>query len=219
MIKIENLSIKQGDFELKDIDLTINEGEYCVLMGASGSGKTTIMEVVLGLRDIQQGTVIIGNQNVTNLVPAMRRVGYVPQDGALFPTMKVGDQIAFPQVVQKKTPEEITKNVKELAEQLNIGHLLERMPGLLSGGEKQRVALARALAMNPVALCFDEPLSALDEELHEEVCDLLKKTVEGRKLTCLHITHSRKEALAVADVAYKIYNGRISQFDLTPDKE
>lgn len=214
MIEIKNLHLEQGDFVIENINLTIPQGEYCVLMGASGSGKTTVMESVCGLRHGYDGQILVAGKDVTKLPPAERRVAYVPQDGALFPTMTVGQQIAFPQILHKADPQTIDKTVEELAEQLNIKHLLDRYPKKLSGGEKQRVAIARALAMDPLALCFDEPLSALDEELHHEVCILLKKTVKDRNLTCLHITHSRREALAIADTAYRIDKGQISAFDL-----
>ena len=218
MLKVSNLKIKQGSFSLDSINLEIQAGEYCVLMGSSGCGKTTIMESICGLRNIESGKIEVDGQNITDLVPGLRKVAYVPQDGALFPTMKVGQQIAFPALMQKKESSEINELVKSISESLNIAHLLERSPEFLSGGEKQRVALARALAMDPKALCFDEPLSALDEELHEEVCTLLKKTVKERNLPCLHITHSRKEAVAMADKAYKLYNGNIEKIDLESER-
>ena len=215
MIEVKNLHLEQGDFIIEKIDLKIEQGQYCVLMGASGSGKTTLMEVICGLRHGYEGKVFVADNDVTHLPPADRRVAYVPQDGALFPTMTVGEQIAFPQILHGANPTTIDQKVEELARQLNIFHLLDRYPKKLSGGEKQRVAIARALAMDPLALCFDEPLSALDEELHHELCLLLKKTVEERKLTCLHITHNKREALAIADVAYHIEAGEVSNFDLT----
>ena len=218
MLKVSNLKITQGSFSLDLINLEIQDGEYCVLMGSSGCGKTTIMESVCGLRDIESGKIEVDGQDITDLVPGLRKVAYVPQDGALFPTMKVGQQIAFPALMQKRDPSEINELVKSISESLNIAHLLERSPEFLSGGEKQRVALARALAMEPKALCFDEPLSALDEELHEEICTLLKNTVKERNLPCLHITHSRKEAVAMADKAYKLYNGNIEKIDLESER-
>ena len=215
MISIHSLHLEQGDFLIENISLEIAQGEYCVLMGASGSGKTTVMESICGLRHGYSGKILVAGIDVTTLPPAQRRIAYVPQDGALFPTMTVGEQIAFPQSLHKIPKNIINKTVEELAEQLNITQLLDRYPKKLSGGEKQRVALARALAMDPLAICLDEPLSALDEELHHEICLLLKRIVKERNLTCLHITHSRREALAIADTAYKIDKGQISPFDLS----
>jgi len=218
MLKISDLCIEQGSFTLDSINLEIVNGEYCVLMGASGCGKTTIMESVCGLRLIKSGKIEVDGINVSDLVPAERKIAYVPQDGALFPTMNVGQQIAFPALMQKKDSATINELVKNLSESLNISHLLDRSPDFLSGGEKQRVALARALAMDPKVLCFDEPLSALDEELHEEICTLLKNTVKNRNLPCLHITHSRKEAISMADKAYKLYNGKMERIDLESER-
>ena len=214
MLKVTNLNIEQGNFKLNSINLEIKQGEYTVLMGPSGSGKTTIMESICGLRPILSGSIEIEGKEVSSFVPALRKVAYVPQDGALFPTMKVGQQIAFPALMQKKPASEINELVKSIAKSLNISELLDRTPAFLSGGEKQRVALARALAMAPKVLCFDEPLSALDEEIHEEICTLLKSTVEERNLPCLHITHSKKEALAMADSVYKLFKGNIERINL-----
>jgi len=204
VIRIENLSISQGDFSLNGVNLDIPAGSYAALMGPSGCGKTTIMEALCGLREVRSGHIFVGDRDVTHLKPAERRIGYVPQDGALFPTFIVGDQIAFPMTLLKADGATINKRVRELAEQLEISHLLERLPANLSGGEKQRVALARALAMQPAALCFDEPLSALDEDLHDEICSMLRQIVNQHGVTALHITHSRKEAAAVADQVYRI---------------
>ena len=133
--------------------------------------------------------------------------------------MKIGDQIAFSLSIQKRPKREINSTVNELAEQLEITHLLNRLPDFLSGGEKQRVALARAFAMKPVALCLDEPLSALDEDLHREICSLLENTVKKRELTCFHITHSRKEAMAVSDKTFRIENGLIQKILLKEIEE
>jgi ABC-type sugar transport system ATPase subunit len=219
MIRLTDITLHQGSFSLESVNLDIPQGQYTVLMGPSGSGKTTIMEIVCGLRDIESGKIEVGEVDVTNLAPGLRRIGYVPQDGALFPTMKVGDQIAYPLSLKKLPAVQIDAKVKELAEHFDISHLLNRMPKFLSGGEKQRVALARALAMDPLVLCFDEPLSALDEELHSEVCDLLKREVAENNLTVLHITHSRSEAERFSENIYKIINGAVSRVTLTDKQE
>ena len=219
MLKVSNLKITQGNFNIENISFEIPDAQYCVLMGSSGCGKTTIMEAVCGLRPVSEGSIVVDDKDVTNLIPSLRKIAYVPQDGALFPTMTVGQQIAFPASLQKMPDNEINSLVKDLAASLNITHLLERYPNFLSGGEKQRVALARALAMKPKVLCFDEPLSALDEELHHEICTILKETVKSRNLPCLHITHSFKEAASMADIVYKLYKGNIEKVDLASEKE
>ena len=207
MIRLTDITLHQGQFSLERVNLDIAQGQYTVLMGPSGSGKTTIMEIVCGLREIESGKIEVGGVDVTNLPPGLRRIGYVPQDGALFPTMTVGDQIAFPLTLQKLPVKEIEAKVQELAEKFEIAHLLSRMPKFLSGGERQRTALARALAMNPLVLCFDEPLSALDEELHNDVCHLLKDVVSAGGLTVLHITHSSSEAERFSENIYRIKQG------------
>ncbi len=209
MISVDNLCLTQGSFSLEAIHFDIPVNTYAVLMGGSGSGKTTIMETICGLRKISSGTIKVGGNDVSDLRPAERRIAYVPQDGALFPTLNVGEQIAFSLNVQKRPTEEVNKIVLELAEKLEIIPLLQRMPQLLSGGEIQRVALARALAMEPAALCLDEPLSALDEDLHDEICELLRTVVKERCLSVLHITHSKREAKTVADLLLRIEKGQI----------
>ena len=158
MIALENIALRQGSFELSDLSLELASGEYGVLMGRSGCGKTTLLEAVCGLRNIAGGRIILGGRDVTQLPPAERGVGYVPQDRALFPTMLVREQLAFALVLRALGQAEIAGRVDELAELLGITGLLDRTPDKLSGGEAQRVALGRALAHAPAVLCLDEPL-------------------------------------------------------------
>ncbi|MBL69247.1 MAG: ABC transporter ATP-binding protein [Verrucomicrobiales bacterium] len=211
MIALENIALRQGSFELKDVNLELAAGEYGVLMGRSGCGKTTILEAVCGLRKLQGGTVRLGEEDVTDLPPAERGVGYVPQDRALFPTLIVREQLAFALVLRELPQGEIAARVDELAELLGITHLLDRAPEKLSGGEAQRVALGRALAHKPRVLCLDEPLSALDEELHEEMCQLLEHIHRETGVTILHITHSPSEARRLAGCHFRMEDGRVTR--------
>jgi molybdate/tungstate transport system ATP-binding protein len=211
MISVHDLSLTQGAFSLEGLSLEIPQGQYAVLTGKSGTGKTTILEAICGLRPIRGGRIHLGGVDVTHLRPAERRVGYVPQDGALFPTFRVGDQLAFAMIVRHQKCHDIQARVEELAEMLSITHLLDRTPDNLSGGEIQRVALGRVLALKPRALCFDEPLSALDSETHEEICDLLQNTIRKQRITTLHITHNRAEAQALADIEFHLSDGCIHQ--------
>ncbi len=165
------------------------------------------------LRRIQTGRVRLGDVDVTGLRPAERRIGYVPQDGALFPTYRVGEQLAFALIVRKCANHDISTRVKELARMLKITHLLDRYPDNLSGGEIQRVALGRTLALQPRVLCFDEPLCALDSDTHEEICELLCTTIKAQQITTLHITHNRAEANALADIAFDLQDGCITRID------
>jgi ABC-type sugar transport system ATPase subunit len=211
MIALENISLRQGSFELRDINFELDAGDYGVLMGRSGCGKTTVLEAVCGLRKISGGRIILGGRDVTQLPPAERGVGYVPQDRALFPTMLVREQLAFALVLRELGQAEIASRVDELAELLGITALLDRMPEKLSGGEAQRVALGRALAHRPSVLCLDEPLAALDEELHGEMCRLLERVHRETGVTILHITHSPSEAKRLAGCHFRLADGKVTR--------
>ena len=213
MIRLENIMLRQGDFELRDIQLELAAGEYGVLMGRSGCGKTTLLEAVCGLRTVAAGRIILGDRDVTALPPAERGVGYVPQDRALFPTQPVREQLAFALVLRSLGQAEIAARVEELAELLGLGALLDRLSDKLSGGEAQRVALGRALAHRPSVLCLDEPLSALDEELLDEMCRLLERIHSETGVTVLHITHSPSEAKRLAGCHYRLVDGKIESDD------
>lgn len=209
MIDIRSLSLRQGDFSLSNLDLTIPDGQYGVLMGRSGCGKTTVVECVCGLRRHSSGRIVLGERDVTNLKPGERGVGYVPQDRALFPTLPVRHQLAFSLMIRRRPERDIAHRVRELADWLDIGHLLDRLPDSLSGGEAQRVALGRALASSPRVLCLDEPLNALDEETHDEICELLADIHRQTGVTVLHITHSPSEARRLGSRVLRLERGRI----------
>lgn len=209
MIAIEGLQIRQGSFRLDDVSFRVPSGGYGVLMGKTGCGKTTILEAVAGLKPIAAGRIVLGEVDVSRLKPAQRNVGLVPQDGALFSTMSVRDHLAFALVIRRTARETINRRVAELAELLEIGHLLDRLPKGLSGGERQRVALGRALSFRPATLCLDEPLSALDDDMREQAMELLKRVQRETGVTTLHITHNRREAAALADVLLELVDGKV----------
>ena len=211
MIAVEKLGLKQGEFSLRDLNFEIPEGKYGVLVGKSGCGKTTLLEAVCGLRPINTGRILLGGKDVTSCKPGERGVGYVPQDGALFPHLSVARQMAFSLVLRKTEPDQIAGRVEELADRLGISHLLDRMPDALSGGECQRVALGRALSIRPKFLCLDEPLSALDDETHDEIYELLRQTVKGTGVTVLHITHNKREVDNLADLVFRMNGSALSQ--------
>ena len=211
MIALDKITLRQGDFELSEVGFELDAGEYGVLMGRSGCGKTTLLEAVCGLRNIESGNIILGDRDVTALPPAERGVGYVPQDRALFPTLLVREQLAFALVLRSLGQAEIAARVEELAELLGLTDLLDRMPDKLSGGEAQRVALGRALAHRPSVLCLDEPLAALDEELHEEMCRLLERVHQETGVTILHITHSPSEAKRLAGCHFRLADGPVTR--------
>lgn len=208
MIQLENITWSTGArVILDDLTLTIPSDTYAVLMGSTGCGKTTLLEVLCGLRQPQKGRVLIDKRDVTSLEPRERGIGYVPQDLALFPTLKVFDQIAFALNLRRLPAD---ARVRELASELAISHLLDRQPEALSGGEKQRVAIARALAANPKLLLLDEPLSALDEAMRGEAATMLKRIQQQHHLTVLHVTHSQAEATQLADLRLSFANGRVT---------
>ena len=210
MIELDRVSIDAGEFRLRDVSFTVPSGRYAVLMGRTGSGKTTILETILGLRRIASGVVKLNGKDVTDWRPAVRGVGYVPQDGALFRTMTVRDQIGLGLVIRKVKDAEIKRRVDELAHWLGIAHLLSRKPRGLSGGERQRVALGRALSFRPKILCLDEPLSALDDDTRTEMVALLKRVQKEAGVTALHVTHHVGEAEQLADVRLSLEDGIVA---------
>lgn len=209
MIRLLNICWGAGDFKLENVTFEVPAGQYGVMMGSTGSGKTSIIEIVCGLRRQHDGEIVIGDRTVSNEAPGKRGIGYVPQDGALFPTMTVREQIGFALRIRNRDAAEIRRTVNELGEQLGVTHLMDRRPDGLSGGERQRVALGRALAAKPKVLLLDEPLSALDEDRRDDVATLLKRVQQEFSLTALHITHSRGEAERLADVLFHLTAGKV----------
>jgi ABC-type sugar transport system ATPase subunit len=218
MIDVNNLSLRAGRFSLANVSFTVPPGGYGVLMGRTGSGKTTILESIIGLRRISGGRIRLGQQDVTRMNPALRGVGYVPQDGALFSRMSVRDHLAFALMIRHEASAAIDQRVAELSRLLDIAHLLDRTPLGLSGGERQRVALGRALSFRPRVLCLDEPLSALDSETRHQMCDLLKQVRKQTGVTTLHVTHNLDEAQVLGDFLFRIVDGAV-QADPKPEQE
>ena len=209
MIELQKVSWKIDEFSLSGVDCVVGDGDYAVLMGPTGCGKTTVLEIICGLRRPTAGRVVVAGQDVPTRLPGDRHIGYVPQDGALFPTMTVREQIAFGLMVRRRPKDKIREVVSLLADDLGISGLLERDIKGLSGGERQRVALGRALAVEPRVLLLDEPISALDEDMRDEMMSLLKSIQQKHAVTVLHVTHSSREAERLADRVLQMEDGVI----------
>ena len=213
MIELQNISARAGGFTLSNVSFCVQTGHYGVLMGRTGCGKTTILETIAGLKPVTSGRIILSGRDVTHFLPAQRGIGYVPQDGALFPTMSIREHLAFALKIRHEKPEAIRKRIDELAELLNIAYLLGRSPLGLSGGERQRVALGRALSFRPSILLLDEPLSAVDEDTREEMYELLRHVQAETKITALHVTHNSSEARLLGHSLFFIRDGKVIKED------
>ena len=213
MINVDNITVRVGGFALENVSLELPDGCYAALMGRTGTGKTTLLEAIIGLKPIESGSIFLAGRDITHERPADRGIGYVPQDGALFSTMTVGQHLSFALEIRHTSQSEITSRVDELAGLLGITHLLSRLPFGLSGGERQRVALGRALSFRPEILLLDEPLCAVDEGTRSEMYDLLRRVQAESGVTALHITHNSDEAHELADAVFILSDGKILKED------
>lgn len=204
MIEVQNLTVRQGSFTLPTVSFRIERGQYAVLMGKSGTGKTTILEAICGLRKISSGKIWIEDVEVTNWSPADRNIGYMPQDLALFPTMSVRENLEFAINIRGIPSKDRDRKVAFLANMLGLEQLLKRKIQGLSGGEAQRVALGRALSFDPSALLLDEPLSSLDAATRSTSQQLLTDINRQTGVAVLHVTHNQDEADALADVCIRL---------------
>ena len=200
-----------GVHAIDELDLEIEDGEFFALLGPSGCGKTTLLRTVAGLETATSGTIAIGERDVTRLPPGVRDVAMVFQDYALYPHMRVDDNIAYPLKIKKVRRTERRARAAEVGSHLGLEALLLRRPGQLSGGQQQRVALARAMAFRPQLFLLDEPLSNLDARLRLEARTFLKRLQTEVATTTVYVTHDQAEALALADRIAVMEAGRIRQ--------
>jgi len=217
MIAIKNLKVNLGDFLLQSINLDIKQGEYFIILGPTGAGRTVLLEAIAGLYPVLEGEVWIGGNEITDLSPEKRGIGIVYQDQALFPHLSVEENIAFGLKMRKRTKDEIKSRTDAIAEVVGILHLLKRSPATLSGGEKQKVALARALVTEPKVLLLDEPLSALDPETREMMQGELREMHRKVMVTIIHVTHDFEEALTLGHRVAVLNDGCIAQMG-TPEE-
>lgn len=210
MITIKNLYKDWKEFSLTDITIAVKKGEYFVVLGPTGAGKTLLLELIAGFYIPDRGDVEIAGQNVTNLPPERRRIGFIYQDYSLFPHFTVRENIEFG-VKLRKYPDKHRKRTEELMDWLRISHLAHRYPATLSGGEQQKVAIARAIAIEPAVLLLDEPLSALDLRTRDYLREELKRIQGELAMTMVHVTHDQTEAMVLAERIAVMMNGRIMQ--------
>jgi ABC-type sugar transport system ATPase subunit len=211
MIEIKNLSLTLGEFTLRDVNLEIKDGEYYVILGPTGAGKTVLIECIAGLHSIKQGEIWLDGKNITHRAPEERNIGYVPQDYVLFPFLKVNENIAFGLKQSGEEKSKLRERVETIAGFAGISHLLQRDIRSLSGGEKQRVALARALAPSPRILLLDEPLGAIDLQTSRNLRLELRRVHRELGIITVHITHDLMEAVEMADRVAILQEGRIEQ--------
>ena len=218
MIRIENLR-KEYDAKtvaLDDIDLVFEDSTFVALLGPSGCGKTTTLNCIAGLLEPTSGKIFFGDKDVTQLQPKDRNIGMVFQSYALYPHLKVIDNIAFPLKQKGMKKAERYEKARKIAEMLQIEYLLDRKPTQLYGGQQQRVSMARALVKEPDVLLLDEPMSNLDARLKIEIRDEIRRVQQETGITSIIVTHDQEEAMAIADKIAILDNGRIQQYD-TPE--
>jgi multiple sugar transport system ATP-binding protein len=200
-------------YAVRDVSLTVNDGEFVALVGPSGCGKTTTLNLVAGLIPITSGDIMIGDRVVNNLDPKDRDIAMVFQNYALYPNKTVFKNLAFPLQMRRMPSSEIEQKVREAARMLDIAHLLERKPRELSGGQQQRVALGRALVRNPAVFLMDEPLSNLDAKLRVQMRSEIKRFHQDFDATIIYVTHDQLEAVTMADKMAVMNGGYLQQYD------
>ena len=211
-LEIKNVNKYYGKFQaLKNINLTIEKGEFISFLGPSGCGKTTLLRTISGLEELNSGHIFLKGKDISNLHPSKRNFSIVFQSYALFPNMTVWENIAYG-LENKKMPKDKIKNkVLEVLEMVGLAGISNKYPNEMSGGQQQRVALARAIALEPDVLLLDEPLSALDAKVREKLRNDIKMLQKKLGLTIIMVTHDQEEALSVSDKIMVMQSGEVMQ--------
>jgi ABC-type sugar transport system ATPase subunit len=216
LLEVKNISYRAGEFSLRSVNFTVDRGDYFILLGESGAGKSMVLETIAGLVHPDSGSVILEDRDITRQRIQDRKIGLVFQDHAVFPHMTVFENISYSLHGRKLSRTEKKEKVIQVADNLGISGLLDRKPSTLSGGELQRVALARTLIQQPLVLLLDEPLASLDSRIKSELRSQLRK-IHRQGQTILHVTHDYEEALSLGNRIAVINNGSIIQ-EGTPEK-
>ncbi|MCW4006417.1 MAG: ABC transporter ATP-binding protein [Candidatus Bathyarchaeota archaeon] len=209
-LKLQGISKTWQGFRLQDISLNVQDDEYFILLGPTGSGKTLLLETIMGFHRPDHGKILLNNTDITTLPPEKRRIGYVAQNSMLFPHMKVAQNVEFGLKMQRIEESVRKRKVREVLEATGIEYLAQRYPSGLSGGEKQKVALARVLAIDSETILLDEPLSALDAEAARDLRAELKRIHQTGK-TILHVTHSQIEGFSLGESVGIMRQGTLVQ--------
>lgn len=211
-VTIRDLEVRYGNFvAVQDVNLTVEDGEFCVFLGPSGCGKTSTLRAVAGLVSPSKGDIIIGDQIINRLYPGERDIGMVFQSYALYPHMTVAEHFAFPLKAKKMADMAIKEEIKRISELLGLTDVLDKHPRSLSIGQAQRVAIGRALIRKPRLLLLDEPLNNLDMQLSLRTRAALKRLQRDLGITTIYVTHDQEEAQSVADKIVVMNNTRIQQ--------
>ena len=218
-IALEGVSkVFPGDVvAVDDVDLEVGDGEFMVLVGPSGCGKSTLLRMVAGLEGVSQGTIRIGDRDVTELAPRSRDIAMVFQNYALYPNMRVWDNLAFALKLRRMPKPQMRERVGDVAGVLGLSELIERKPGALSGGQRQRVAIGRAMVREPQAYLMDEPLSNLDAKLRVGMRAELARLHDRLGVTTIYVTHDQVEAMTLGDRVAVLRDGTVQQCD-TPER-
>jgi ABC-type Fe3+/spermidine/putrescine transport system ATPase subunit len=210
-LEVKNVTKNLGSFALKNINLAVNDGEYIVLLGPTGSGKTLLLETIMGFNMPDEGRILLDGNDITDVAPEKRGIGYVPQNSMLFPHMTVRQNIAFGLRMRGTERAEQEETVDYMLDLIKLRPLENRRPEFLSGGEKQKVALARVLAINSKIILLDEPLASLDTETCRELRNELKRLHREDSKTVIHVTHSLIEGFGLADKLALMREGEMVQ--------
>ncbi len=212
-IQLKNISKKfsDGTQAVRNISLTIADGEFFILLGPSGCGKSTLLNMIVGLESVSTGEVLVDGRLVNDLDPRERNMAMVFQSYAIYPHMSVRDNLAFPLKLAKMPAQEIQRRVEKAAEALELSELLQRMPRSLSGGQRQRVAMGRAMVRKPDVFLLDEPLSNLDAKLRSQMRNEIARLQQKLKTTMIYVTHDQVEAITLGHRLAVLHKGSLQQ--------
>lgn len=211
-VALRNVKKTYGAFRvIKGVDVSIQEGEFVILVGPSGCGKSTLLRMIAGLESISEGEISIGGKVVNDILPKERDIAMVFQNYALYPHMTVKDNMSFSLRLKGASKSDIQQRVERAAEILGLNALLDRKPSQLSGGQRQRVAMGRAIVRNPEVFLFDEPLSNLDAKLRVQMRSEIRRLQQNLKTTTVYVTHDQVEAMTMADRIVVMRDGQIEQ--------